>query len=123
MLSGGQIYAANQWAAISALASDHDLSDWLFESYSDLKSEKAAAEAADAIAESAWQVRDFFEYNDGAREEFGEYMDEGERETEAYDESTTLLDKLEAELRQRLGLTRDTLWPAGQDGTPSEERI
>lgn len=107
MLSGGQIQRANQWSAISSLAHDHDLTDWLHEAYSELKSEKAAEEAAEAISEAPYQLRDFFEYGTGGTEAvdaFGEYMDEGERETEAYDESTTLLDKLEAELRQRLNL-------------------
>ena len=120
MLSGTQIYAANQWAALSALAHDHDVVDWFHEAYSDLKTEKAAEEAEEAIEESSWRVRDFFEYNDDARREFHEYVDEGEREMESYDESSSLLDKLEVELRAHLGLQLDTLWPSGQDGKPSE---
>lgn len=119
MLSSGQIYAANQWASLVALAEKHDERDFLYEAYSDLKSEKASEEAAEAISESSWQVKDFFEFNDSARDEFYEYMQTGENETEAYDESTTLLDKLEYELLRELGLSRDDAWPAELDGTPT----
>ncbi len=122
MLSGAQIYAANQWAAISALAHDNDLTDWLHEAYSELKSEKAADETSQAIKDSTFEVRDFFEYNDSAREEFYEYIDEAGREIEAYDEDVSLLDNLEAQLRQRLGKPSNQLWPASFDGQPSTPR-
>lgn len=119
MLSGGQIYAANLYASLFALAEKHEETDWFYEAYSDLKSEKASEEASEAISESTWQVKDFFEFNESAREEFYEYMQTGENETESYDESETLLGKLERELLQYLGLSRDDAWPAELDGTPT----
>jgi len=123
MLSGSQIYAANKYAALVALAEKHEAEDTFFEIMSELKSEESAEEAADAISESHWLVRDWFERGSEEGEEYTEnfhrYVEEGNLETAPYDEKDSLLDKLETELRSQLGLPEDEDdWPAEDDGRP-----
>lgn len=125
MLSGSQVYAANKYAALLALAEQHDAEEEFFQIMSELKSEESAEEAADAIAESHWLVRDWFDHESGndrsAAGEFYQYVEEGNQETAAYDERESLLDKLERQLRSSIGLPEDEDdWPTERDGEPVE---